>query len=78
MKNTIDIVNLFSTFPYLKKTLDEIRYGMLKGDIPCYGEENPYGRTFYEDAIACTLSNAVESGEISEDEYEIIYSFYVF
>lgn len=78
MKNTIDIVNLFSTLPYLKKTLDEIRYGMLNGDIPCYGEENPYGRTFYEDAIACTLSNAVESGEISEDEYEAIYSFYVF
>jgi hypothetical protein len=76
-RDALDVQIKFFELSRIKKTLDEIKCGMLKGDIPCYGEENPYGMTFYEDAIACTLSNVVESGKISEDEYEAIYNLYV-
>ena len=76
-RDALDVQIRFFKLSRIKEILDDIKVGMLNSDIPCYGEENPYGKTFYEDAIACTLSNAVESGEISDDEYEVIYNLYV-
>lgn len=74
----IDEENRFYSLPRVMQELEILRTGMLDQKIPRIGDENPYNRTFYEDAISCTLSNAIESGEISEDEYEAIYSLYVF
>jgi len=73
----IDAENRFYSLPRVQQELEVLRTNMMENEIPRIGDENPYNRTFYEDAVACTISYAIESGEITEESGEELYKIYV-
>ena len=73
----IDEENRFYNLPRVHQELEVLRTNMMEHKIPRIGDENPYNRTFYEDAVSCTIFHAVERGELTEELGDELYKIYV-